>query len=388
MKHLNLLLLISLIFVSCKEESKTEATKGSYVIEGSAPGIFNGIRVYLKKPDGRGRFIEVDTSIVMNESFQFEGSVETPEMFTLHVNSVKGQLPVMIENADIKITIDSKDILKSTILGTESNQVMLDYTNGLNNLTQDRMRISNTYRNKLKENDTTGVKALADELNAINEKANNYPIEFIKENPSNYFSLTLLESTLSNKRMDAKLVVDAYEGLDPKVKNSSKGQSLKPLVDQRKIEAERIAAIEIGKVAPNFSAPTPEGTQLSLNDVKGKVTIIDFWAAWCGPCRRENPNLVRIYNKYHSKGLEIIGVSLDGNRNQKDPKTAWVEAIKNDKLDWSQVSNLQYFNDPVAQLYNINSIPATFILDSDGKIAAKRLRGDALEAKVAELLGE
>ena len=125
---------------------------------------------------------------------------------------------------------------------------------------------------------------------------------------------------------------------------------------------------------------------VSLNDVKGKVTIIDFWAAWCGPCRRENPNVVRIYNKYHDQGLEIIGVSLDGTRNQKDPKNAWLNAIKKDELTWTHVSNLQYFQDPVAQLYNINAIPATFILDEKGKIVAKNLRGRALELKVQELL--
>ncbi len=118
------------------------------------------------------------------------------------------------------------------------------------------------------------------------------------------------------------------------------------------------------------------------------MTIIDFWAAWCGPCRRENPNVVRVYEKYHDQGLEIIGVSLDGQSRQKDPKKTWVEAIKKDKLTWTQVSNLKYFNDPVAQLYNINSIPATFILDKEGKIVYKNLRGRDLELKVQELLNK
>ncbi|MBQ0721799.1 MAG: TlpA family protein disulfide reductase, partial [Gammaproteobacteria bacterium] len=128
------------------------------------------------------------------------------------------------------------------------------------------------------------------------------------------------------------------------------------------------------------------GKTIALNDIKGKVTLIDFWAAWCAPCRKENPNVVNVYNKYHEKGLEIIGVSLDGTPQQKDAKQAWMDAIEKDKLTWNHVSNLQYFNDPIAKQFNINSIPATFLIDAEGKIIAKNLRGPALEEKIASLL--
>ena len=107
----------------------------------------------------------------------------------------------------------------------------------------------------------------------------------------------------------------------------------------------------------------------------------------CGPCRRENPNVVKVYEQYHDKGLEIIGVSLDGAPNQKDPKKAWLDAIEKDGLEWNHLSSLMYFNDPVAKQYNIKSIPATYILDQEGKIVAKNLRGAALELKIKELLG-
>jgi peroxiredoxin len=149
---------------------------------------------------------------------------------------------------------------------------------------------------------------------------------------------------------------------------------------------EREESISIGRKAPDFTSVDTNGKLVSLEAIKGKVTIIDFWAAWCGPCRRENPNLVRIYEKYHDKGLEIIGVSLDGNPRQKGAKDAWLNAIQKDNLTWYHVSNLQYFNDPIAKQFNINSIPATFIIDEDGLIVAKNLRGQALEDKIEELL--
>jgi peroxiredoxin len=180
--------------------------------------------------------------------------------------------------------------------------------------------------------------------------------------------------------------MEAFDNLSSSLKESPKGKEVKAKLDSIYAEYEKTAYLEVGKVAPNFEAPKPDGTIVSLDELKGKVTIIDFWAAWCGPCRRENPNVVRIYNQYHDDGLEIIGVSLDGTSRQKDPKKAWLDAVEQDKLTWNHVSHLQYFNDPVARLYNITSIPATYILDEEGVIVAKNLRGKALELKVKELL--
>jgi peroxiredoxin len=139
---------------------------------------------------------------------------------------------------------------------------------------------------------------------------------------------------------------------------------------------------KIGAKAPDFTAPNPEGEMITLSKILGKVTILDFWASWCRPCRIENPNFVKIYDQYHAKGLEIISVSLDRN-NQKQ---RWVEAIEKDQLNWYNVSNLKFWQDPLAQLYNVSSIPATFILDEKGIVLATKLRGAELKTKIAELL--
>jgi peroxiredoxin len=138
--------------------------------------------------------------------------------------------------------------------------------------------------------------------------------------------------------------------------------------------------LAIGEMAPDIALPNPDGDVVALSSLRGKYVLIDFWAAWCRPCRIENPNVVRMYHKYNEKGFEVFGVSLD--RNKKD----WVEAIEADGLVWTQVSDLQYFNSAAASLYNIQAIPATYLIDPDGKIIAKNLRGAALEEKLAEVL--
>jgi len=146
-------------------------------------------------------------------------------------------------------------------------------------------------------------------------------------------------------------------------------------------QVKRMAGLSVGEEAPDFTLSDPDGKPTTLSSLRGKFVLIDFWASWCGPCRQENPNVVRMYDKYKDKGFSIYGVSLD-----KD-MTPWKAAIKKDNLTWLHGSDLKYWNSVVAQTYGVKAIPATFLLDKDGKIIAKNLRGPALEAKIAELLG-
>lgn len=147
-------------------------------------------------------------------------------------------------------------------------------------------------------------------------------------------------------------------------------------------QIKRTAGLAVGEVAPDFTLNDPEGKQVALSSLRGKFVLIDFWASWCGPCRMENPNVVRMYDKFKDKGFSIYGVSLDDN------EKAWKTAIARDNLKWQHGSELKKWNSGVAQTYGVNAIPATFLLDRDGKIIAKNLRGPALESKLAELLGQ
>ena len=147
-------------------------------------------------------------------------------------------------------------------------------------------------------------------------------------------------------------------------------------------QLENAKALQTGGIAPDFTAKTPDGEELSLSDLKGKYVLIDFWASWCSPCRAANPGVVALYNEFHEKGFDILGVSLDRSRDE------WLKAIEDDGLVWTQISDIKYWQCEAAQLYAVNSIPATLLLDKEGKIIAKNLGEDELKAKLIELLGE
>jgi peroxiredoxin len=137
-------------------------------------------------------------------------------------------------------------------------------------------------------------------------------------------------------------------------------------------------------MAPDFTQADVNGVPVKLSSFRGKYVLIDFWASWCGPCREENPNVVRVFNKYKEKNFTVLGVSLDKQSGRAD----WLAAIKSDGLNWTQVSDLKFWNNAAAALYYVSSIPANFLIDPNGKIIAKDLRGDDLDAKLKEVLGK
>lgn len=154
------------------------------------------------------------------------------------------------------------------------------------------------------------------------------------------------------------------------------------MLDDLLAKEKRLSAVKDGAVAPEFAIPTPDDSELNLSRLKGKVVLLDFWASWCGPCRAENPNVLKIHEKYRDNGFEILGVSIDTD------KTSWLKAIYDDKLTWLQGSTLTGWTCEIAQLYGVSSIPHTVIIGKDGKIVATDLRGEELAAKIDELMAE
>ena len=195
----------------------------------------------------------------------------------------------------------------------------------------------------------------------------------MRDNINSYISALILEGFAVSQTLPIDSLKLLYNGLTERIKKTSSGNNIESILFPP------VMPTDVGQIAPMFSGPNPKGEILQLKDLMGKITLIDFWAAWCRPCRIENPNLVKLYKEMNSKGLEIVGVSLDRDMN------SWRKAIEDDGL-MSQISNLQFWQDPIAKLYNISAIPAAFLIDSEGEILAKNLRGERLKEKVKELL--
>ncbi|MBA6151502.1 TlpA disulfide reductase family protein [Gelidibacter maritimus] len=380
MKKVIRLLIVCIALTSCKSDPQVEID--GYVINGTAPGVFNGVRVHLKTVDNQQREVIKDTAIVMNETFIFKGDIGAPQLWYMTINSVAGRLPIIIENGEITISVNPENLGGSTISGSKSNDALTTYMQKAQELTSKRNALIAENRTLTTAENKSENARLAIAIRDINQELADYPTNFISEHPDNYFSLVLMESLIATPNTDFEIIEQKFNAMNSDLKASEYGKRVFVQLENKKLQMAKFSALDIGKVAPDFSAPNPDGNTLALSDIRGKVTIIDFWASWCGPCRKENPNVVKVFQKYHDKGLEIINVALD----RPGHKDRWLKAIKDDKLTWHHVSNLNYFNDPIAKLYNINSIPATYILDESGKIVAKNLRGAALEAKIGELL--
>ena len=370
--------LLAVTLLSCKSEKQVSS---GYTINVTAPGIYNGMRAYLKTTDEKGQLFNKDTAVVLDEKFAFDGVRTIPTLEYLFIDGQNGYLPLIIENGDIHIEIYKDSLYTSKILGNTSNNDYYNYRIEEKKL-NDRLRQFNNEFNQANSIGSPEKETIYKSITDTKEALSNLPFEYITKNEDSYLALILMGNALGNTVIPIEKVESQFNKLSEHLKSTPFGVQVRDFMEMKKQQVLMEQATQIGNVAPNFSATTPEGKQLSLNEIKGKVTIIDFWASWCGPCRRENPNVVETYKAYHDKGLEIISVSLD-NEGQKDK---WVKAIVDDNMTWYHVSNLKSWQDPIAKLYGVQSIPATFILDENGKIVAKNLRGPDLGAKIAELL--
>jgi thiol-disulfide isomerase/thioredoxin len=363
--------IVALAFlVSCQSESN------SFKITGTAQGFDDGTEIFVNQINPvTNQPSVIDTIIVSNGIFS--GSYPNNDMATVNYLAIgkMGNVAYFPENKDLQVTLYKDSIQASYITGSPQNDAYREFVIDITAYGRRKQEIAARYRIAQQQQDGLLANQLQAEIAKITEEEVAYKKNFIAENGSSPFSVMLISEMLNRKEMTAVDAKTALENLDAEMKDSAMAVKIKTTVDNMSVS-------DIGAKAPEFSAPTPGGTELALNDALGKYTIIDFWASWCKPCRRENPNVVRVYEKYHDKGLNIISVSLD----RQGQESRWKQAIADDKMDWYHVSNLMFWQDPIAKQYNVRSIPATFLLDENGTIIDKNLRGAALEVKIASLL--
>lgn len=370
---LSLSLIIGLVACSTKPEG--------YVLNGTLTGdVENGTQVFIRKINANNQPIDIDTTTVENGKFSITGTVDSPDLIYVFIDQVQGYTPLVAENGTIELTAQKDSLNFAKVKGTVQNEIFFKYLDHSRTLSDKAMSIQKDLQAASMAGNEATVNSLRDEFAELQEEYKNFELQFIKDNPNGLISALLIDKALNGRIVDSAEAQEMYDALTLEIKETVPGKKIGTSLAFAKEREEKGKNTAIGATAPNFSGPTPDGGEISLKEVMGKVTIIDFWAAWCKPCRVENPNVVNVYNKYHEKGLNIIGVSLD--RKEED----WKKAIADDKLTWNHISSLDYFDDAIAKLYNIDAIPATFILDENGVIIAKNLRGAALEQKISELL--
>ncbi len=361
--------------VACQDNNK-ESNEPTF--KGSISNVEDSTAIYLSQLGNTGQPQAIDTVMVKDGKFEIDlPKVDFETLNILTLEGGRGNVIFINENEPITATVYKDSLRSSKVEGGKSNELFNDYVSEIMSLRKEMQKMVEQYQANnpnLRQNPAL-MQEIQQKQKELQENNTGKFQKMISENPQSLVSALILSDMMNGKSLSTNEFKELFENLDEEVKNSEIGKQLNETI-------QKATATAVGSKAPEFSAPTPEGEQLALKDALGKITIVDFWASWCKPCRIENPNVVKLYNEYHDKGLNIIGVSLDKN-GQKDK---WLKAIEDDGLTWQHVSNLQYWQGPVAQLYNVRSIPATFILDENGVIIAKDLRGEALRAKVSEML--
>jgi peroxiredoxin len=358
-------LFLGIILFSC-------TSKPHYTINGKIAGS-DSITFYLQKREA-GKTISIDSAVSRKGSFTMKGGViDYPQLIQLVAGNTRKRTSFYLENSDITIKGSLDSLFKADVTGSRTEDEYKAFINSNKPLSDKYSKLVVKYQIASQAGDASTVATLEPQLDSIQVSMTNLQKNFVKTNPKSFVTPSILVSL--SYEMEADEIESMVNGLDTSITALPQIKSLKERVSLMK-------TVSVGQKAPDFTLSDVNGNPVALSSKIGsKLLLIDFWAAWCNPCRQENPNVVKVFTEFHKKGFDVFGVSLD----QK--KEAWVKAISDDKLAWTQVSDLQYWNNAAAKLYAVNSIPANFLLDETGKIIGKNLRGKDLYNKVNEVLG-
>jgi peroxiredoxin len=341
-------------------------TDSSYAIIGKITGLDTGFVVLNHR-----QLDKSDTALLDHGYFTFKGKADTAEMCTLTIG--KQTKRFFLENGKISMLIKKDSLPYASISGTQVQDEYNYFHNQLTKSVSDQMsHVDKAYDSANDKKNKRAMDSLDKIYNALDLEQKQLVMDFAKSHPTSVVAAYEIYTSFSYNARYGQLD-SLYQDLDTTVRVTYFGRLIQSTAEKAKLTA-------IGNSAPDFSNDDVNGKPVSLSSLRGKFVLLDFWASWCGPCRLENPNVVKAFHKYHEKGFDIYGVSLD------DTKADWIKAIKKDGLNWTQVSDLKGWQASAASLYGVKGIPMNYLLDKNGIIVAKGLRGDELDNKLAELL--
>ena len=354
-----------LILSSCSNNSDFKLSASS--------DISDGEMVYLVQYKENIPVLK-DSASVVKGNFTFSDSILVPEMHYIFFKNIKGNIPVILEPGNINIKV-YKDSLRSTkINGTKSNDDFKTYVDESSSLINELNNIQNEINYNIALNDSLLTDDLEKQFINMRKKLTDYEFDFMKNKNDSYISALILQRMVFERSIDYDKADSIMNTFDESLSLTSPFTAVEKIIENYKLS--NTEAPIVGSYAPKFSGPGIDGEVISLDGIKSKYILIDFWASWCAPCRVENPGLAELLNVYSSDDFSILGVSLDMNLE------SWKKAIETDGIQsWVHISNLKYFNDPIAKLYDISKegIPSSFLLNPERKIIARNIKGEDLE---------
>jgi peroxiredoxin len=355
------IILIGILFFSCKP-------KNTFTVNGTVKKMGDGEIYFIPAVDSA----KTDTIKVKGDKFTFTGLVNEPTFYMINFGPNQKPAFLVIEKGEIILSYELDEPTSLEVIGGNEQKIYSNYLLDCKLIFTQMDSLSNLASSIEDKPEMMG--ALQTNFADLENQFEQKQLTFIQKNKTS-ISAAFIGANYLNSKMDASIedVDKIYSSFDQQVKESYFGKQIAKRAQQMK-------ATQIGQIAPNFELNNLNAQPVSLNSLRGKVILIDFWASWCGPCRKENPNVVKAYNQFKNKGFDILGISLD------TEKVQWQDAVAKDGLTWTQVSDLKGWNSDVALMYGIQSIPMNYLLDKDGKIIAKDLRGDDLINQLQKLL--
>jgi peroxiredoxin len=336
-------------------------------------GIEDFTPIYFQQVENND-LVSKDTAKLMDSKVTFTGSLDQPEMIYLRVGDSRKLINIFAENADISVRVQIDSLQDARVTGSRTHDELIEFKEYLKPLEDKVNQLRMEYREVVQQGNTERRAEIDAEYEQLRQEQGQQIKDFVVSKPGSHLSPFIIRSYLVFD-MNYSELNEMLTSLDSAIYSSKDYQVLRK-------RADILESVAVGKPAVDFALNDTTGNPISISSFKGKYLLIDFWASWCTPCRVENPNVVKLYNDYKDKGFEIIGVSFDEKREN------WINAIHKDNLTWPHVSDLKGWSSAAGKLYGINSIPATVLIDPEGTIVAKNLRGDALRQKLEELIAQ